>query len=159
KENAEPEPALAAYESSLRVDPAQPQVRYEMAQTLATLGRHADAERHLEACHGGIPEADRLDMLAGCAEARGDPARQPVLVDAGLAAAPDHPGLNSRRARIDRDDGRIAEAVGRLDRALAVNPYHTEWLYQRALCLHTLGRSDEAARDLARFQRLGRGMA
>ena len=78
------------------------------------------------------------------------------MVDAGLAAASDHPGLLTQRAQIDLFDGHPDEALQRLDRALAADPFRAESVYQRGLILRVLGRSPEASRDFARAAELNR---
>ncbi|MCA1686778.1 MAG: hypothetical protein LC745_12585, partial [Planctomycetia bacterium] len=80
-------------------------------------------------------------------------------LDAGLAASPDHPGLNLLRAKVDLDGGRVEQAAARLDRVLAADPYNTQAYHQRALALRRLGRRDEADRDAARVTELNRDLA
>jgi tetratricopeptide (TPR) repeat protein len=158
KEAAEYRRARRAYEATLRVDPGQPEARFELAEVLVAEGAYAGAGRQLEACRGRVPEADRLSLLAECSSALGAWDRHVALVEAGLAAAPDHPGLLAHRARIDLAGGRADRALERLDRALAADPYHAAWTYQRGLALHALGRDDEAGRDLARASALNRDL-
>jgi tetratricopeptide (TPR) repeat protein len=124
-----------------------------------TLGRHADAERELAACRGKVPEADRADLLAQCLLLRGDEAASLAVLDAALDAAPGHPGLLAQRARFDLAEGRPAEALARLDRAVAADPYNSQRIYQRGTILRTLGRRDEADRDFARAGELNRALA
>jgi tetratricopeptide (TPR) repeat protein len=146
--------ARATYERSLRLDPAQPRARWELADVLLRLGRHDEAARHLEACRGGVPEADRIDLLAQVAWLRGDRRGCRALIDAALAVAPGHPGLRARRALIAQSEGRLADAVADLDRAVAGDPGEPRWLYMRGGALRALGRRDEADRDGARAAEL-----
>lgn len=158
KEGVEYERALPAYETALRLDPRQPVVRCELAETLVAVGRYADAERELAACRGGFPEGERRYLLARCLRVRIDRDRLRAILDADLAVAPDHPGLLALRAEVDLAEGRLTEAVSRLDRALAADPFNYAWSYQRGLALHRLGRADEAALQLARAAELKRDL-
>ena len=90
---------------------------------------------------------------------RGDLAGFRAAVDSGLVAAPGHPGLLAQRAQIDLADGHPAEAIDRLDRAVAADPYRPETIYQRSIVLRQLGRTEEARRDMARADELNKALA
>ena len=105
KEDVNHERAEAAFAASLRANPDQPEARLGRAEALVSLGRNAEAERELAACRGKVPEADRADLLAQCLLSRGDEAASRAVLDAALAAAPEHPGLLGQRARLDLAQG------------------------------------------------------
>jgi tetratricopeptide (TPR) repeat protein len=90
---------------------------------------------------------------------RGDLAGLRAAVEGGLAAAPGRAGLLVHRAQLDLADGRVAEALEWLDRAVAADPYRPEAIYQRGVVLRRLGRAEEARRDLARADELNKGIA
>jgi Flp pilus assembly protein TadD len=146
--------ARVAYEKSLTLDPAQPLVQLELADVLVRMGQYAEAERQLTRCHGQVSEADRADLLAQCAWFRGERDRCGAIVATGLKGAPDHPGLLARQAVLEQAEGRFAEALERLDRAVSVDPYNSQWYYMRCLALRALGRRAEADRDAARSAEL-----
>jgi tetratricopeptide (TPR) repeat protein len=150
KENREFERALPAYNQALSLDPRQPTVRFELAETLVEMGRYGEAEQQLAACRGGVPEPDRRALLVHCLQLADDPARFRALLDASLAEFPDHPGLLAYRARVDLTEGRLAAALEGFNRVLAVNPFHAQAFYQRGLANRRLGKVAEAQRDLAR---------
>ncbi len=158
-ENLRHREALEAYQASLRLDPNQPRARIELAEDLMALGRHEEAERQLAAARGGVPEAERIDLLIPCLSNRGDQEGLEKALDAGLAASPDHPGLNLRRSQLDLVEGRFDQALGRLDRVLAADPYNAQAYYQRSLALGRLGRGEEAGRDRDQIQELNRDLA
>jgi len=108
---------------------------------------------------GGVPEADRLALMGECLRARGDMSALRDTLDEGLARAPDHPGLLSQRARIDIAEDQPDAALGRLDRALAADPFNEPCYYQRGLILRRLGRERDAERDLARSRTLKNDVA
>jgi tetratricopeptide (TPR) repeat protein len=150
--------ARSAYEKALALDPDQPQVRMELAGVLVKLGQYDQAEHQLALCRGRVPEADRADLLAQSAFARGESDRCHAIVDAGLAAAPNHPGLRARRALIAQSQGQLDAAVADFDRAVIADPYNARWLYMRSGALRSLGRRDEADRDGARAAELKRAV-
>ena len=154
KENREFEPARTAYEHALRLDPGQPLVRFELAETLVEMGLYGEAEQQLAACRGGVPEADRRALLAHCLQFAGDTARFRTLLEASLAEFPDHPGLLACRARLDLTEGRIARALDGFNRVVAADPFHSQAFYQRGLANRRLDRTAEARRDLARAAEL-----
>ncbi|MGP0063682.1 MAG: tetratricopeptide repeat protein [Isosphaeraceae bacterium] len=159
KEDVEYERARVAFERSLAIDRAQPAVHLELAETLIKLGDTTGAERELAACRGRDSPARYAELLATCARLRGDLTGFRAAVDSGLSVAPHHPGLLAQRAQIDLANGRPAEAIAYLDRAVAADPCQPEIFYQRGLVLRQLGRPEEARRDLARADELNEGLA
>jgi tetratricopeptide (TPR) repeat protein len=154
KENREFDRARPAYEQALRLDPAQPLVRFELAETLVEMGQYGEAEQQLTACRGGVPEPDRRALLVHCLQFAGDTARFRTLLETSLAEFPDHPGLLAECARVDLAEGRTARALDGFNRVLAANPFQSQALYQRGLANRRLGRTAEAQRDLARAAEL-----
>jgi tetratricopeptide (TPR) repeat protein len=159
KENVEHEHAREAFERSLALDRFQPAVRFALAETLLKLGEAAAAERELAACKGSVAEASRADLLAECFRMRGELDKLRAVVDAGLADAPDHPGLLAQKAQLDLADGQPSRALERLDRAVAADPYRAAAIYQRGVVLRQLGRTAESERDIARAGALNKGLA
>jgi Flp pilus assembly protein TadD len=159
KENAKDDEAKAAYERSLALDASQPNVRLELVDSLLALGNMDESERQLELCKGKVPEAEWAARMAECRMLRGDLPECRSLLERAMDGKPKHPGLMSLRARLELAEGRAGEAVAWLDRALAADPYITEWHHQRALALRQLGRTEEAdaaqarAADLRRMSR------
>jgi tetratricopeptide (TPR) repeat protein len=159
KEQVDYDEALPAYAAALRFDPHQPKVRLEMAEVLVKTGRYAEAERALAACKGEVAEGDRLALVAESLRARGETGALRTVLDDGLALSPDHPGLLGQRSQLDVIEGRPDVALGRLDRALAADPYNEPCCYQRGLLLRRLGRDKDAERDLTRSLEMRRDLA
>jgi tetratricopeptide (TPR) repeat protein len=154
KENREFEPAMMAYEMALLLDPAQPLVRFELAETLVALGRYSECELQLEKARGGVSEPDRRALLVHALQFAGDLRSSRAVLDASAAEFPDHPGLLAYRAQIDLAEGRFTQARDALSRVLNVNPFHAQALYQRGLANRRLGHIAEAESDLARAAEL-----
>jgi tetratricopeptide (TPR) repeat protein len=159
QENVEYERARPAFERSLALDRFQPAVRLALAETLLKVGDAAGAERELRACQGRVAEAARADLLAESFRMRGELDKLRATVDAGLADAPDHPGLLAQKAQLDLADGQPALALERLDCAVAADPYRAAAFYQRGVVLRQLGRIEESARDRARADALNKDLA
>jgi tetratricopeptide (TPR) repeat protein len=154
KENREFERACPAYEQALWLDPEQPLVRFELAETMVEMGQYRKAEEQLAACRGGVPESDRRALLLACLEFADDRERFRAVLDASIAEFPDHPGLIAFRARVDLTEGRITQALEGFNRVLAANPFRAQAFYQRGLANRRLGRTAAAERDLARSAEL-----
>jgi tetratricopeptide (TPR) repeat protein len=154
KEKARYQAALAAYDASLKIDRAQPAVRFERAETLAALGRFADAEAALKESRGGASAADRAALLARCQIGQGNLDAAKSTLAAALLTVPDHPQLLGERATIDRTEGHFDDALRRLDESIRAEPFTAQWHYQRGLVLRSLGRSAEAEKALARAREL-----
>jgi tetratricopeptide (TPR) repeat protein len=156
KENEADQRARVAFEAALARDLGRdrPTVQLELAEVLVRLGDVAAARSQLEACRGQVAEATRADLMGQCCRLVGDRDGQRAAVDAALVTAPDHPGLLTQRAGIDLADGHPDEALRRLDRAVAADPFRSEIVYQRGLALKILGRRSEAAHDFARAAEL-----
>ncbi|MFO0951157.1 MAG: tetratricopeptide repeat protein [Isosphaeraceae bacterium] len=146
--------ARRAYETSLKLDPAQPRVRLELAGVLIKQGRFDEAAAQLDRCKGFVPESDRAALLAEEAWERGDRAACREAVERGLASAPNHPGLLARRGMLEQAEGRPEEALAWLNRAVEADPFESRWVYARSTALRVLGRLDEARRDAERASRL-----
>jgi len=159
KEGVEPERAREAYLNSLRVDPRQPQARLELAEVLNTLGHHDDAARQLEACSGGVPEGDRLALLAKGVMARGDQEELQTMLDRALAQYPDHVGLLQLKAQAETAKGRTVQAITTLNRVLMLDPYHAASYYQRGLLRKAISEADGSALDLSRASELNAMLA
>jgi tetratricopeptide (TPR) repeat protein len=158
KENVEWERARTAFEKSLASDRDQPAVRLDLAEVLLKLGDAAEAQHQLAECAGRVPEASRAALLGEACKLRDDLPGQRLAVEAGLAAAPGHPGLLTQLALIELHDGHPDDALLHLDRAIAADPFTAQAIYQRGTVLRVLGRDDEARRDFDRATELNKGV-
>jgi tetratricopeptide (TPR) repeat protein len=158
KENETDHRARVAFEAALARDLGRdlPAVQLELAEVLVRLGDAAGARRQLEACRGQVDLATHADLVGQCCRLIGDQDGQRAAIDAGLRAAPDHPGLLTQRAGIDLASGHPDEALRWLDRAIAADPFRSETVYKRGLALKILGRPSEAADAFARAAELKR---
>lgn len=159
KEGLDLEAADDAYRRAASLGPLEPRARMEWAEVLVGLGRYPDAERELASCRRRVPEPDRAALLAECLRLSGREGEARSLVSTALSEAPDHAGLNAAMAQLDLSAGRPADALARLDRALAADPHRDGWLYARGMALRRLGRDDEARRDLEAAEALKADLA
>ncbi len=158
-ENVEYEQARPAFERSLALDRAQPQVRLELAETLVKLGDADAAIRELGLCKGRVPEGHRAELLAESLLIKGDVDGFRLAITTGLASAADHPGLLTQQATLDLAEGRPELALSHLDRAVKADPYRTQTFYQRGLTLRRLGRVADSDRDSERVLALNQNLA
>jgi tetratricopeptide (TPR) repeat protein len=159
KEDADRGNARAAYETTLRLDPNQPWVRLELAETLIALGLPLEAERQLGMCRGNVPEEERITLLVRCLRARGEKEEVRSLLDRALSSFPLHPALLAERGGLDLAEGRPSEAAERFSRALQADPYDGRLYFQRGQAYSALGRKAEAERDMARSAEFNKNMA
>lgn len=109
-------------------------------------GHRDEALAHLAELRSEAPEDPGLvAVLAGMQHRAGDlPAAEASYAEV-LALRPDHPGASLGRIGIALAQGRPAEALERIDRALPLCPTHTRPLQRhRARALEALGRLGEA---------------
>ena len=154
KEDVDLEAAREAYRATLRLDAAQPRARFELAEVLTDLGEYDEAARQLEDCSGGVPEADRLELVARGIWARGDSERIRTLLGRALAEYPRHVGLLALASQVEMAEDRPAGAIALLDRALAIDPYHAASYDRRGLLRKAAGDDEGAALDLGRSSEL-----
>lgn len=159
REDGRDEEARQAYLEALRLDPNRPDVRLELAEVLLDLGRPVEAEAQLTACKGRVRAAEWDAASARGLLLRGDLAGSRAALASALSLAPDHPGLLARQAELDLVEGRVAEAVAHLDRAVALDPHDSKLYHQRSSALRRLGRVAESDADLARTEELRRAIA
>lgn len=158
KENVDYEEARDAFRRCLALAPNEDEVRIELAEVLLKLGDAAGAESLVRDPRGHALESRRLEILAESFSLRGMLSEFRKTVEQGLALDPDAPGLLAQRAQLDLRDGHPAEALERLDRAVAADPYRVQTLYQRGVVLRQLGRTEEARRDANRAAELSRAI-
>jgi Flp pilus assembly protein TadD len=90
------------------------------------------------------------------ARAQGDAAGAALALDRALALAPDDTLALKERAHLDLTTGHPDDALRRLDRAVAADPFDPELRHLRSLALARLERRDEAAAERLRSERLRR---
>jgi tetratricopeptide (TPR) repeat protein len=145
------------YQEALRRDPTSDRARLGLAEMLYLEGRYAEsAELYADhvARHPDDPAGH--DGLGIAARAQGQVDRAATALDRALVLAPGDTLALKERAAIDLIRGHPADALLRLDRAIAADPYDPELRYQRSRVLSRLGRRDEAAAELRRSERLRR---
>ena len=159
QENVKYEQARDAFEHSLKLDRAQPDLCLELAETHLRLGEIDRAVARLKECQGHVPEERHADLLAEVLGLKGDLEGARGAVARGLAVSPGHAGLLSRDAAAAAFEGRLEDALTRLNQAASADPYRSQTFHQRASVLRRLGREADADRDAARAASLNRTLA
>jgi arylsulfatase A-like enzyme/cytochrome c-type biogenesis protein CcmH/NrfG len=142
----------AALEAALRrilaSDPLNPQANLRLGYVLQESGKCADAVPHFRrAIAARLPGADPYLGLATCeAAARRVDAAIAALRDADRAE-PDNPVVSANLGILLSDDGRPADGVPHLERAIGLDPDFHQARFNLAVALARLGRRQDAARQ------------
>jgi tetratricopeptide (TPR) repeat protein len=150
--------AIEDYERALELQPGRAVVRLRLAEVLVDSSRHAEAVPHLERLRKEQPEnPEVLIALARCrmVQLRKDDAR--ALLDAVLAAHPDHFDALHQRGKLELQSGNYDEAERWARKALERSPGDPEARYTLYECLNSQeNREQEAAQELARWEQTKR---
>ena len=141
----DPERALEDYQHAVELDPACDEARLQLAQTLQRLGHVREAIAHYELLRQrqpGNPAA--LLGLARCCFDSHELERATELLDALLAANPDHLDALLDGGRLALCRGQLPEAEKSLSRATALAPWQREAHRLLHGCLQALGKTSEA---------------
>ncbi len=150
--------AIEDYERALDLQPGRWVVRLRLAEILVDSSRHAEAVPHLERLRKEQPEnPEVLIALARCrlVQLRKDEAR--ALLDAVLAAHPDHFDALHQRGKLELQSGNYVEAERWVRKALEQSTKDPEARYTLYECLNSQeNREPEAAAELARWEQTKR---
>jgi predicted O-linked N-acetylglucosamine transferase (SPINDLY family) len=141
--------AIAALDEALVLDPSFVEARLQRGVVQAAKGNRAAALESFEAVRAERPDhpviAAKLGALLIDLE-REDEAER--LLDPAIERDPGDIDALVEHSRLSRQKGRLAEALGFADRALALNPAYPPALTARGGALMPLGRAAEALAPL-----------
>jgi predicted O-linked N-acetylglucosamine transferase (SPINDLY family) len=132
--------ATEAYEKAAELAPDDPMPRFNLATIALRLGQYATAKRQVAASLDRFPNnAEALGLLADCELNLGAVDTALATLDRAQALAPQDANLWATRGVVLTDLGRLEEAKGAFDHALAADPDHGPALSQalflrRRLC-------------------------
>ncbi|KRB85414.1 hypothetical protein ASE00_01030 [Sphingomonas sp. Root710] len=145
------EPAIAAYDRAIGLNPGYAEAHANRASALINLGRHGDA---LESCDAAIriaPGNAQAHSNRGIALRQVGRLTEAVSAyDAALRLLPDVPEIHYNRANLLDDLMRHDEAVQGYDRAIALQPSYIVAHSNRGNALQKLGRLEEAVDSYGR---------
>jgi Flp pilus assembly protein TadD len=137
--------AVAAAVAAAAAAPERLDVRLKCGQLLIDNRRAETARPHFEAVLAREPGHPAATVgLARCVAALGDLPAAVALLEPFLARHPNDPDLLGLRGALALQADRPAEAVSFLERAVKSAPFEAELLYNMALALERLGRSEES---------------
>jgi tetratricopeptide (TPR) repeat protein len=147
--------AISDYEHLLEIQPGRTAVRLRLVEILVDSSRCPDALTHLDRLRGELPDnPDVLVALARCRVAQLAPDEAEALLDAVLAAHPDHFQALMEKGRLELDRDRLTEAESWLRKALAGDPGNPQARYALYRSLQGQpGRQDEARQELERWRK------
>lgn len=143
------------FRAVLQRDPTRPATRWRLVHCLLDMGSYEEALPHLEQAARERPGDPEVEVrLARCHNLLGRPAEARRLLDAILAAHPDHRLTLRTRGQFALADGRPEQAEEWLRRAAGVWPqdYQTNHLFFRAL--QQQGKDAEAQAQLRRAEEI-----
>jgi len=130
---------------AVRLQPGNADALFDLGLALQGEGRHVDAlERFDEALRLDPQHLPARFGRATALHAGGFPDQAEPAYRAILAQHPDHAESWSNLGRIERDRGRVEEAVGCYDQAVRIAPGFADAHWNRAIALFLLGRMEEA---------------
>jgi predicted Zn-dependent protease len=150
----QPKQALDDYLHALDLEPGLVPVRLRVAEMYLEDKQPLDALPHLERLREQAP--DRPEVLARLGQCRflqGETVEARRLLEAAAEALPDDPQVLLYLARLDLQDRQPARAEARLRHLLDRDPADTEARYTLVSALKFQRRDQEAARELAEYDR------
>jgi tetratricopeptide (TPR) repeat protein len=146
--------AMQDYERALELDPNLVAVRLRVAEMLLDDHKPLEAIPHLERLQSQEPgRADVMARLGQCRFLQGRAEEARRLLEAAVKELPNDISVLVHLGKLDLQEGRPAEAEAWLRRALAADPSATEVRYTLVNVLQVQGRRDEAAAELAAYER------
>jgi predicted Zn-dependent protease len=148
---------IVRFREALRRDPACDPARLGLAEMLYLEAQYAESARLYAEYAARHPDDPAGHLGAAIASrAQGDAAGAALALDRAIALAPDDTLALKERAHLDLTTGHPDDALRRLDRAVAADPFDPELRHLRSLVLGRLGRRDQAAADRLRSEQLRR---
>jgi tetratricopeptide (TPR) repeat protein len=147
--------AVAELSEAVRLNPELPRVHYSLGLSLLMLRKHRTAIASFENELARKPrDFWSLYYLAYLHEAENDDGVAARYLDAAMAIEPKSPEVNTLLGKILFKQGKFAEAVLPLERAVAGGEAPSDTHYLLARVYQKLGRRKEAAREFAETERL-----
>ncbi len=149
------ERAVTELEMAARLNTNLPRLQYSLGLAYLKLGRNQEAITCFEKELSRTPrDFSTLYFLAYLHEADGNLIAALARLDAGLKLEPQSAEGNSLLGKILIKQGKSAEALIPLQKAVAQDPHDPDKRYMLARVYQQLGRGEDAAREFAEVQRL-----
>jgi hypothetical protein len=138
--------AIGQYERSIDLDPAADKVRHQWIGAKASLGEPETAvDIHRQRVAAAPNEVRELRLLSSAYLAARDYDAAASVIAAGLAIAPDDPGLICDRGEVKARAGDVEGALADWHRGHQLDPEDFSSVYSSAFLLEREGRLPEAA--------------
>jgi tetratricopeptide (TPR) repeat protein len=147
--------AVHEYRRALELDASRDDARWQLGVCLQEIGRQDEARacfEELRPRRGDDP--DLLARLALSYHNQGRDAEARVLLEAVLAAHPEHALALRTRGDVELTEGKAEAARQWLDRAAAANPYDHRTQFLLGQCFQRMGDETEARRHRIRSEKL-----
>jgi len=158
------EPARKAFEKAVTIDPAYAEALDALGLAMEALGHDEEAVANYQKAiainderHGTL--ASPLVNMSAFYNRTGDPDKAIEYARRAIAVDPKSDRALFQKARADERQGRLNDAVGALNEAIAINPRSSSYYYVLAGVYRNLGWLDESKKALDSFKRLERESA
>ena len=154
------EGAIAHDREAIKIEPKLPGIHFELAEMLRTSTPPADTalvESEYKAALADNPFDEKSECrLAEIAARRPDPKSAAAHYSRALELQPNDVDANLGYARILIAMNQPQKAETLLQRATRLQPYNAVAHYRLSMVYRTLGRTEDARRELSEFQRLNK---
>jgi len=158
------EPARKAFETALQIEPMYAEALDALGLAMEALGHDDEAVANYQKAiaineerHGTF--ASPLVNMSAFFNRTGDPDKALEYARRAIALDPKSDRALFKKARADERQGRLNDAVGTLNQAIAINPRASSYYYVLAGVYRNLGWMDESKKALDSFKRLERESA
>ncbi|MBV8550088.1 MAG: tetratricopeptide repeat protein [Acidobacteriaceae bacterium] len=154
---AKDEAAIADYREALKIDPQRADIHFELAEMLNTqssAAARAEAEKEYKAALAGNPFDEKSECRLGDIAVRhSDQKSALAYYSRALEMQPNDPDANLGMAKILMAMNEPKKAEPYLERAVQLEPFSAAAHYRLGVLYRELGRSDDAHRELAEFEK------
>ena len=150
--------AIARYREAIAIDPKRSDLHFELAEMLNSSSSESDkaaAEKEYRIALSLDPFDEKSVCRLGDAAVRqADSAGAEKYYNQALKMQPSDAEANLSLAKVLMGQHRSKEALPLLEKSLAIEPFNPSAHYRLSVLYRELGRSEDARREIAQFQKL-----
>jgi Tfp pilus assembly protein PilF len=155
---AKDDAAIANYREALKLNPQLSDIHYELAEMLFTQSApaaQAEAEKEYKAAVASNPFDEKsVSRLGDLAMRRSDTKTAGEYYTRALRMQPADADANFGMAKVLMSQTEFQKAAPYLERAAQIEPYNAATHYRLSVVYRELGRTEDAHREMAEFEKL-----
>jgi tetratricopeptide (TPR) repeat protein len=155
---AKDDTAIARYREAIAIDPKRSDLHFELAEMLNSSSSESDkaaAEKQYRIALSLDPFDEKsVCRLGDAAVRRADSSGAEKYYNQALKMQPNDAEANRSLAKVLMGEHRSKEALPLLEKSLAIEPFNPSAHYRLSVLYRELGRSEDARREIAQFQKL-----